>query len=88
MAAPIRAVFESEEPPKHPKSRLHEEAMSKALRRLTTVSSRRRVSTGQLEFTVEVAIDGTVSGQGRGRRKAHAEREAARQALKAMGLEA
>jgi dsRNA-specific ribonuclease len=43
---------------------------------------------GQLEFTVEVVIDGAAAGQGSGRRKAHAEREAATQALKAMGFEA
>ena len=87
MAAPMRAVFESEEPPKHPKSRLHEAAMSRGLvppdYRVTAETS----VDGQLEFTVEVVIDGTTAGEGRGRRKALAEREAARQALKGMGLE-
>ena len=88
MAAPMQAVFEGEEPPKHPKSRLHEEAMARGLAppdyRVIAETNVDR----QLEFTVEVVIDGTATGQGRGRRKAHAEREAARQALKAMGYDA
>ena len=88
MAAPMRAVFESEEPPKHPKSRLHEEAMDRGLAPpYYRVIAETNVD-GQLEFTVEVVIDGAAAGQGGGRRKAHAEREAAHQALKAMGYEA
>lgn len=84
MAAPMRAVYESGEPPKHPKSRLHEEAMSRGLAppdyRVITETS----VDGQLEFTVEVVIDGAAAGQGKGRRKAVAEREAAVQALEAL----
>ena len=88
MAAPMQAVFEREEPPKHPKSRLHEEAMARGFGppdyRVVAETSVDQ----QLEFTVEVVIDGAVAGQGIGYRKAHAEREAARQALKAMGYDA
>jgi ribonuclease-3 len=88
MADPMRDVFESEEPPKHPKTRLHEEAMARGLAppdyRVVAETSLDR----QLEFTVEVILDGTPAGQGKGRRKAYAEREAALQALKAMGHEA
>ena len=88
MAAPMQAVFESEEPPKHPKSRLHEEAMSLGFAPPDYRVIAETSVDGQNEFTVEVVIDGTVAGQGSGRRKAHAEREAARQALKAMDVEA
>ena len=85
MSAPMEDVFESAEPPKHPKSRLHEEAMARGLAPPDYRVVGETSADPQIEFTVEVVIDGTVAGQGTGWRKADAEREAALQALEAMG---
>ncbi|HJO81100.1 MAG: ribonuclease III [SAR202 cluster bacterium] len=87
LADSIRAVSEQDGPPRHPKSLLHEVAMSRGF----TPPSYRVISTEGEDhlprFTCEVVVNGERMGTGAGRRKAHAEREAAAEALETLGHE-
>ncbi len=87
LADPMQAVSERDGPPRHPKSLLHEVAMSRGY---TPPSYRVIATEGEdhlLQFTVEVEVNGEKIGTGIGRRKAYAERDAAAAALTALGAE-
>ena len=81
MAPEFKNYLESGVAPPNAKSLLQEEVQSKGM-----PSPLYRLVDSQgpphnPEFTVEVLVDGEVAGQGRGSKKADAEREAARNAL-------
>ena len=82
MERAITAVVNGDSPLKHPKSLLHEVAMSRGygppVYRVVNESGQDH----QRQFTVEAVVNGKPAGQGTGGRKALAEREAARVALR------
>ena len=84
MEQPIKAVVSGDAPLKHPKSLLHEVSMSKGYGPPVYRVIEESGEDHQREFTVEAMVNGASAGQGVGGRKALAEREAAREALRTM----
>jgi len=85
MEGAITAVVNGDASLKHPKSLLHEAAMSRGYGPPVYRVIEESGEDHNREFTVEAVVNGKPAGQGIGSRKSLAEREAARQALRAMG---
>ena len=86
MEQPIKAVVSGDAPLKHPKSLLHEVSMSRGYGPPVYKVINQTGADHNREFTVEAVVNGKPVGHGTGGRKALAEREAAREALKAMDV--
>ena len=84
MEGAIAAVVNGDAPLKHPKSLLHEVAMSRGFGPPVYRVIEESGEDHKREFTVEAVVNGKPAGQGSGGRKSLAEREAAIEALRAL----
>jgi ribonuclease-3 len=84
MEKAITVVINGDAPLKHPKSLLHEVSMSRGFGPPVYKVIDESGDDHKREFTVEAVVNGRSVGKGIGSRKSLAEREAAREALRAM----